>query len=253
MELIVGRSGILGYVRVSTDRQADEGLGLEVQENAIRSWCSARNFELVLLHRDEGLSGSLDFGDRPGLAAALSAIESGEADTLVVHKLDRLARSLTVQEAALAHVWRNGGEVFTVDGGQVARDDPEDPMRTAMRQMIGVFSQLERGMIASRMRAGRRLKAERGGYAYGRPRYGYRAENGALVKVEVEQRVITLAWNLRAEGATLRSIASTLESHGYQRRDRSTHWYPSQVAQLLKPHPADSQLSNYPIINHDGE
>ena len=61
---------ILGYVRVSTDRQADEGLGLEVQEEAIRSWCSTRNFELLLIHRDEGLSGSLDPGDRPGLAAA---------------------------------------------------------------------------------------------------------------------------------------------------------------------------------------
>lgn len=230
----MSESKILGYVRVSTDKQADEGLGLEVQEEAIRSWCSTYNFELLSIHRDEGLSGSLGPGDRPGLSAALEAIESGDAQALVVHKLDRLARSLTVQEAALAHVWRNGGEVFTVDGGQVARDDPDDPVRTAMRQMIGVFSQLERGMIASRMRAGRRLKSERGGYAYGRPPYGYRAENRELVPNEAEQRSIAIAWNLRAEGATLRSIACTLENLGCRRQNGSTRWYPAQVARLLK-------------------
>lgn len=228
-------SGILGYIRVSTDKQAEEGLGLEVQEEAIRSWCLSHQKELLSIHRDEGLSGSLDPGDRPGLAAALEAIESGEATALIVHKLDRLARSLTVQEAALAHVWRSGGEVFTVDGGQVARDDPDDPVRTAMRQMIGVFSQLEKGMIASRMRAGRRLKAERGGYAYGRPPYGYRAENKELVANPAEQLAIALAWNMRSNGASLRAIASTLESHGYRRQNGSTHWHPSQVARLLKP------------------
>jgi DNA invertase Pin-like site-specific DNA recombinase len=228
-------SGILGYIRVSTDKQAEEGLGLEVQEEAIRSWCLSHQMELLSIHRDEGLSGSLDPGDRPGLAAALEAIESGEAAALIVHKLDRLARSLTVQEAALAHVWRSGGEVFTVDGGQVARDDPDDPVRTAMRQMIGVFSQLEKGMIASRMRAGRRLKAERGGYAYGRPPYGYRAENKELVANAAEQLAIALAWNMRSDGASLRAIASTLESQGYRRQNGSTHWYPSQVARLLKP------------------
>jgi DNA invertase Pin-like site-specific DNA recombinase len=160
---------------------------------------------------------------------------------------------LTVQEAALAHVWRSGGDVFTIDGGQVARDDPDDPMRTAMRQMIGVFSQLERGMIASRMRAGRRLKAERGGYAYGRPPYGYRAENRELVPNELEQMAMTLAWNLRADGASLRLIASTLESHGYRRKNGSTHWYPAQVARLLKPRAADSQSSQHQSVNRDGE
>lgn len=95
---------ISGYLRASCDRQAGEGLGLDVQESAIRNWCAVRNFELVGIFRDEGLSGSRDPGERPGLSAALEAIESGEATALIVHKLDRLARSLTVQVAALAHV-----------------------------------------------------------------------------------------------------------------------------------------------------
>jgi DNA invertase Pin-like site-specific DNA recombinase len=62
-------------------------------------------------------------------------------------------------------VWRLKASAFAVDVGEIRADDPDDPMRTAMRQMMGVFSQLERGMIAARLRSGRRLKAERGGYA----------------------------------------------------------------------------------------
>lgn len=224
---------IIGYIRVSTDRQADEGFGLEVQEVVIRDWCSARGHELVGIHRDEGLSGSLDAGERPGLSAALETIESGEAEALVVHKLDRLARSLTVQEAALAHIWRSGGEVFSVDAGAVLRDDPDDPVRTAMRQMIGVFSQLERGMISARMRAGRRLKAERGGYAGGRPRYGYRAEERELVPVFAEQEAIRLASQLRCKGLSYRAIACELESAGFKRRGGSARWHAIQVARAL--------------------
>ena len=227
---------IVGYVRVSTDRQADEGLGLLVQESAIRLWCKERQFHLLTpvdIYRDEGLSGALDHDARPGLAAALATIEAGEADALIVYKLDRLARSLTVQEAALAHVWRNGGEVYAVDQGQVPRDDVADPMRTALRQMIGVFSQLERGMIAARMQAGRRLKHAQGGYAYGAPPYGWRARNRELIPIASEQQSIALARKLRNEGVSLRTIAQTLENLGHERRNGSTRWHPSQVARAI--------------------
>ena len=78
-------------------------------------------------------------------------------------KLDRLARDLMTQEAALGRVWRHDGRVFTVDKGEILADDPADPMRTAFRQMLGVFAQLERGMIRARMDAGRQAKNERAG------------------------------------------------------------------------------------------
>jgi hypothetical protein len=59
---------------------------------------------------------------------------------LILAKLDCLARSLTVQEAVLAKVWAAGGLVFAVDHGEVQPDDPDDPARTAFRQMMGVFA-----------------------------------------------------------------------------------------------------------------
>jgi DNA invertase Pin-like site-specific DNA recombinase len=244
----VNTSKTIGYIRVSTDFQADKGLGLDVQEEAIRAWCRQHDREVVAIYRDEGLSGALDASARPGLAAALEAIKAGEANALVVHKLDRLARSLTVQEAALAHVWRDGGDVFAVDTGPVIRDDPDDPVRTAMRQMIGVFSQLERGMIAARMRAGRRLKAKRGGYAGGRPPYGFRAEAHELVEVADEQDAIKLAQKLRDNGISYKRIATELERLGFRRKSGSTRWHAAQVSRALD-RLADDRLGKVIAVN----
>ena len=74
----------------------------------------------------------------------------------------RLARALTVQEAALAIAWQAGGRVFTADTGEVLRDDPDDPMRTALRQVVGGVAELDRRMVVKRLRDGRAAKASTG-------------------------------------------------------------------------------------------
>jgi DNA invertase Pin-like site-specific DNA recombinase len=231
--VIVFSVRLVAYMRVSTDHQAERGLGLPVQDRAIRRWCGDNGHRLITIYSEAGVSGTREAADRPALGEALEAVERRLAAGIVVYRLDRLARLLTVQEAALAQVWSHGGRCFTVDGGEILRDDPDDPMRTAMRQMIGVFSQLEKGMIAARMRAGRRLKAERGGYAGGQPPYGYRAERGWLVAQIDESAAIALASQLRRKGASLRAIAAHLEAEGFGRRSGATRWHPVQVARML--------------------
>jgi DNA invertase Pin-like site-specific DNA recombinase len=73
------------------------------------------------------------------------------------------------QEAALVQVWQAGGKGFAVDTGEVLADDPDDPVRTFVRQVLGAVSHLEAGMIARRLRRGRHHKAEQGGYAHDAP------------------------------------------------------------------------------------
>jgi DNA invertase Pin-like site-specific DNA recombinase len=223
---------VVGYIRVSTEKQANDGLGLAVQEKAIRRWAKEHRHRLVRVVRDEGVSGTLPAEERPGLAEALSLIRNGKAAGLVIARLDRLARELTVQEAILAQVWRHAGSMFTSDSGEVARDDPDDPMRTAMRQMMGVFSQLERAMIGARLRAGRKLKAERGGFAYGSPPFGYKAEGGGLVEEPEEQQALKRIRQLTSRGASLRTIARTLEAEGY-RPKRANRWHPETLRLIL--------------------
>jgi DNA invertase Pin-like site-specific DNA recombinase len=87
-------------------------------------------------------------------------------------------------------------------------------MRTALRQVQGVINELDRNMIRKRLRDGRRVKRERGGYVGGRPPYGYRAEGGELVEDEGEQQVIRRIRDLADSGFSTRAIADVLNAEG---------------------------------------
>ncbi len=224
---------IVGYVRVSTAGQVDDGLGLDVQRQAVSEWARRHGHELVAVVADEGLSGTLHAPDRPGLATALDMMRSGSADGIVVHRLDRLARLLAVQEATLATVWAAEAHVFEVVGGEVLRDDPEDPMRTAMRQMLGVFGQLERATVVARMAAGRRLKAQRGGYAGGAPGYGWTAADRELVPHDAEQRALHRLSELRQQGLSWRAAGQRLIDEGYSPK-RAQTWHPETLRRMLR-------------------
>src|SRR5665811_394770 len=84
--------GVIGYLRVSTEDQADSRAGLEAQRAAILAEAERRGWHLVEVIEDAGFSGK-DL-NRPGIVAALDALRRHKADTLVVAKLDRLSRSM---------------------------------------------------------------------------------------------------------------------------------------------------------------
>ena len=173
---------LVGYPRVSTRGQVKTGVSIPYQDREIRAWARRNGHRIVGIFPEEGRSGALDLEDRVALTAAIDLIAIGKAEGLVCYSLDRLAREITVQEAILAKVWEEaGGQVFTTDHGEVQRDDPDDPMRTAMRKMAGVMYELDRRLVVARLRRGRRLKAERGGFAGGGVRYGFTTERKQLV------------------------------------------------------------------------
>jgi DNA invertase Pin-like site-specific DNA recombinase len=229
---------VVGYLRVSTDRQAEKGLGLDVQERAIRAWANAAGHRIATMTRDEGVSGSNGLAHRTGLADALDLLRDGKAKGLAVYRLDRLARDLIVQEQILAEVRRIGGEVFTTAAGEAGylTDDPDDPSRKLIRQVLGAVAEYERSMIALRMRSGRRRKAEKGGFAYGSPPLGYRAESGRLVPADDEQAALHRMRELHATDLSIRGIAETLQQEGF-RTKRGAQWHPTTVARALRRTP----------------
>lgn len=226
---------VVGYLRVSTDRQAERGLGMDVQEHAIRAWSRTTSHKVKLWCRDEGLSGSNGLETRLGLADALGALRTSEVSGVVVYRLDRLARDLVLQEQLLAEIRRLGGELFSTSGAEAAFlvDDPDDPSRKMIRQVLGAVSEYERSMIALRLRSGRRRKADVGGYAYGSPPLGYTARDRELVAVDDEQAVLATMVELRAEGASLRQICLALESRGFLTKRGLTRWHPAVVSAAL--------------------
>ncbi|MCU1372351.1 MAG: resolvase [Ilumatobacteraceae bacterium] len=169
---------LIGYLRCSTEGQVEK-FGLEAQRQAISAWAKANGHRVIEVVSDDAISGTVEALEREGLAAAIDAVQQGRADGVLCARLDRLARSLTVQEAALGLIWQAEGRVFCADSGEVAEDDADDPMRTALRQIVGAIAQLDRALISKRLRDGRRVKAEQGGFVGGAPRYGFRAAGGA--------------------------------------------------------------------------
>ncbi len=218
----------LGYVRVSTARQAEEGVGLEVQEQGLRRWCMEGDHELIEVHRDEGVSGSLV--ERPGLAMALADMEVGRAELLVVYRLDRLARDLIVQETVMARLAKAGRQVRSVTEPEI---DGSDPTRVLIRQVLGAIGQYERALIVARMNGGRMAKAAKGGYAYGSPPFGWRAEGHELVLDEAEQTTMARVDELRRRGVSLREMGEMLLAEGH-RPKRADRWHPETLRRIVR-------------------
>lgn len=227
---------LIGYVRVSSDGQVD-GYGLDVQKSAIRKWAKAHGHTIARIESDEGVSGATDAWDRPGLTAALNAVLERKARGLVVARLDRLARALTVQEAALAVIWRAGAHVYTADQGEVLQDDPDDPMRTALRQVVGVFAELDRRMVVKRLRDGRKAKSSQGRKAVGAYAFGYSGEGKGRARDAApnpeERPTVERILALRKAGASYRVIAAMLDAEGLKPR-RAESWSAMSVRAVCK-------------------
>jgi DNA invertase Pin-like site-specific DNA recombinase len=218
----------IAYVRVSTDKQAEHGLGLSVQRHAIREWAQVNSCQIVEWYSDKGISGSNGLDTRPGLSAAIGDLEDGCADALVVYRLDRLARKLYNQLTWIERLESGGRQVISVTEPDVGQDE----MRVLVRQIMGAIAEYDRATICRRMRDGRKLKADRGGYAYGAPGFGYRAEDKALVADEAEQRAVARIAELHAAGASLRRIVATLTTEGIPPK-RGAQWYPATVGRIV--------------------
>ena len=218
----------IAYLRVSTVEQKS-GYGLDVQEKAVRDHAKSAGLRIIAVVRDEAISGKKGEDLRPGLAEVLLRLERGDADMLLVPRLDRLSRDVILQEAIIRPLIRAGKQVMSVAEPDI---DAEDGERKMVRIILGAIGEYEAWLIGARLRAARDLKRARGGYAGGRPLYGYRASRGALVKVPEEQAIIEKVKALRKKGLSFREIGGRLDADGDAPRTGS-HWHPTMVARVV--------------------
>lgn len=208
------RTKAVGYVRVSTEEQADSGLGLEAQRAAIASAASRMGLEIVDWYSDEGVSGGTIEG-RTGLLAAIDAIKRGYV--LLVARRDRLARDAMLACWVEKEISRRYGTIVSVAGEGTDNDDPTSIL---MRRIIDAFAEYERLLIGVRTKAALRVKARRGERVGRYAHYGYRLDSaGGLVANEHEKDAIGLMIRLRGEGRSLGRIARDLEKSGHMARN----------------------------------
>lgn len=212
----VDPSTVVGYLRVSTAEQADSGLGLDAQRAAIEQECDRRGWNLADVHVDAGYSGKAVAG-RPGLAAALCAVESGQAGGLVVAKLDRLSRSLVDFAGLLARAQAGGWNVVALDLGV----DLSTPAGEFLASVMASAAQWERRIIGQHTRDALAVKRAQGA-RLGRPR-----------SLPDELRAEILA--ARAAGAGWSAIAADLNARGVPTVQGGQRWWPATVRKICSP------------------
>ena len=145
------------YLRVSTTEQAEEGYSLSEQEYRLRKLCEANDWILVKIYTDGGFSGGNT--DRPALQEMIKAIEKGEADMVLVDKLDRLSRSQYDTLHLIKKVFEANNVAFV---SRAESFDTSTPFGRAMVGILAVFAELERERIKERMSEGREGRAKEG-------------------------------------------------------------------------------------------
>src|SRR5271167_1172678 len=195
----------IGYVRVSTDRQAEQGVSLEAQEAKIRAMATVRSAELLDVIVDGGESAkSLN---RPGLQRLLTLINAGEVQTVIVAKLDRLTRSVKDLCGLLELFEKRKVALISVaeslDTGSAAG--------RLVITIMGAVSQWEREAIGERTRDALRHKRGKG-ERVGNIEFGYRlsADGLHLEPNPAEQAALAMIRQLRSGGLSFRAIASAL-------------------------------------------
>ncbi len=203
----------VGYARVSTLGQADEGVSLEAQQAAIARFCKAQGLELLEVCVDAGVSGAAELGKRPGLLAALELVRKHKA-SLVAYKRDRIARDVVLAATVERMAQSAKGAVLTVEG-----DNGNSPEAALMRVMVDAFAQYERALIAARTRAALAHKKSKGERTGEVPFGSQLAADGVkLEQCAAEQEVLRLVAELRNEGLSLRAITAQLEERGVLNR-----------------------------------
>ena len=228
----------IGYVRVSTQEQATEGVSLAAQEERARAYATLRGLDLVEVVREEGVSGGEPFASRPASARVLAAVEAGSVEAVVVCKLDRAFRDAVDCLSVTADWDARNVALHVIDMGGNAIDTHSAAGRFMLTVLAGA-AEMEKNLIGERTSAALRHLASEGvklgGEALGWERTeGVDADGRKLIREVVEESAtIARMVELRKAGRTLRDIAAPLDAEGRATK-RGGRWSAKVVFTTLR-------------------
>jgi len=206
---------LIGYTRVSKENKSGLGISLDEQRLWLENEATRRNAELEIVSEGDGIS-ARKLSNRPALMETLKRLDKGEADGLIVKKLDRLARNvadfLTILERS-----RRGKWALIIGDLDI---DTSTPLGEAMATVGATFAQLERARISERTKDALAYKKQQG-IKLGRPRQ---------LPIETVREI----QKLRKSGKTLQAIADELNRNETLTAHKGRKWYPSTVRYTLE-------------------
>jgi DNA invertase Pin-like site-specific DNA recombinase len=201
---------VIGYCRVSTDEQHASGAGIAAQKAAIRAEGERRGWHLLRIVGEDAGASSATL-ERTGLQQALTILDRGNADVLIVAKLDRLSRSLVQGAQVMDRAQRKGWSLVALDTGL----DTTSPAGQLVAHVILSTAQYERRLIGQRTKDALAAKREQG-IRLGRPQ---------TLPDDIVERILAA----RHAGSSYRAIAAQLEADGVPTARGGGTWYASAV------------------------
>lgn len=219
------------YIRVSEEKQQEEGYSLESQERRCREYCSKQGYVLNEEHIYQDVKTGILYRERPGLSALRSAARRHEFDILVIYDLDRFSRDPVHQAIVIEDL-----EYYNVKVECVLRKLDDSPEGKLVQYILGFSAKLEHERICERTQRGRISRALSGKMlGQGQPLYGYtwNEDRTAYLIEPNEAEVVRFAFESVAQGKSIRSVAKSLEQQGILTRQGKKFWRPSTLGQML--------------------
>lgn len=223
------------YFRVSTDEQKERA-SIETQREFAAQYCKAQEIQVIASYSDDGISGTVPVADRPDGSRLLTDAKSKKFDTILVYKLDRLARStleiLKVVEA-LGHCGvsiKSMTEPFETDSS----------VGKFLVSMLASVAQLERDAIRDRSGAGMERVARQGKWLGGRPAFGYQIVDGKLALNPEQAKTVEEIFRMFISGSRMNAIARHLNAQGVihpmglDEGGENRLWHEATVSKLLR-------------------
>jgi len=221
----------IGYIRVSTEEQAREGVSLEAQVDKIKKYADLHNLELIGVIRDEGKSGK-DL-NREGMQKVISLCQKREVDHLIVYKMDRLTRRLLDLLTLIEEVFKRNEVQFHSITEKI---DTSTAQGKFFLSISGAFNQMQRDLTSERTKEALQYKISKGEFV-GTPPLGFEALEKELKKNNDELGVVEEVFKLRKgrgkNRLSLREIAKRLNKEGFGSK-RGAKFYHGTVSYILK-------------------
>jgi site-specific DNA recombinase len=200
---------VVGYIRVSTEKQASEGISLEAQEAKIKAWAELNDAELISVCKDAGISGAK--ADRAGMKEALELTTERKA-VLVVYSLSRLSRSTRLTCEIGERLDKAGADLVSIS----EKIDTTTAAGKMVFRMLAVMAEFERDQISERTKLAlshKKAKKEKTG---GSVPFGFDVDDsGKLIENVLEQKIIKKIFALKEQGLSLNKIAKELNFKGF--------------------------------------
>jgi DNA invertase Pin-like site-specific DNA recombinase len=209
------------YLRVSSRGQVD-GDGFARQRQAIEAYAAAHGLHIVRWFIEEGVSGTTESMHRPAWLELMEALLANGVRTVVVEKLDRLARDYMIQEMVIRDFQKRGFTILSTCEPAIM-DDPTDPTRRLVRTIMGAIAEYDKTMTVLKLRGARLRRRAAEGHCEGRKPFGTRPG---------ETETLSLMLALRKQGLSYAAIAAEL-NHQQRPSREGRPWTHGTVGPVL--------------------